>query len=478
MEFVLSRFDASGTPLWVRSASYWPLSYIYPPTASTPDGGFIGVSSRTTQLPDSSLIDVVKLDATGNLSWARSLVISLDPGAQDGPASVSVASTGHVFVVASLSMLSTVSKFDPNGNLLWTKRIWTTGVGAGMQWIVQAEPLDDGGCTFLGTSVPDNNGPVFGLGRLDQSGNLLWAKAFTYNAPNGVFEQPRLVTGANNQLIVNGPLSVLGVGAYHAIIRMDTLGQYVRADLYEHAGLGSWQHYAMVEQLGNGAVLLTGGEEYSTRGMVMRLDHDGTILSARKCRTTSIGQVQYDVNHLLASAQGDTITWAGNIIARDTIFGTEEYIPILWRGATDLSAFCGMDTLAVQHYEVPSGVITTADVGDTASVSYDLVSIPITSVPLPLPTVGSYCGLVGVQDQMTQPAFQVWPHPAPSNGPINIRCEESGTVELVDAAGRVIYQHVITVGTNRIEPRAHAGVYLLRFTSTSKRSATLPLLVQ
>lgn len=478
LDFLVTRYDAAGVPIWRRAISAWPQSFGINFITATPDGGFATVEPRSTSFPDSTLIDVAKFDASGATVWARTIVTATGFGATGVPTTISASDSGELFIVAMGTGQSSVTKLDANGVVLWSTRVWDWDLGDGLEQIIQTEPLTDGGCVFLGDGLDDNTGTAISIGRLDQSGTLLWAKSFTYAAMGSVMDYPRLVPNVGQQIVVTGALSIFGVGAYSAVLRVDLSGQLIRADLYESTNSGTWQLQAKAQSLPNDGLVLTGGDYFTTNAIVLRMDQDGELISGYRCRSAYVGQVEHGVDYLWCMANGDSLWWTGSILAQDTIFGTENYIPLLWRSGTDISTLCGLDSFTVARYEVPSGVITTADVGDTASVAYPMVSFPMTNDPLPLPTIGSYCGLVSVQEELPATGFQVWPNPSSVNEAISIRSGESGTLELLDAAGRVLSSRRVTAGNSRFESRLSAGVYLLRLASPDGRTATRTLLVQ
>lgn len=170
-----------------------------------------------------------------------------------------------------------------------------------------------------------------------------------------VMDYPRLVPNVGQQIVVTGALSIFGVGAYSAVLRVDLSGQLIRADLYESTNSGTWQLQAKAQSLPNDGLVLTGGDYFTTNAIVLRMDQDGELISGYRCRSAYVGQVEHGVDYLWCMANGDSLWWTGSILAQDTIFGTENYIPLLWRSGTDISTLCGLDSFTVARYEVPSG---------------------------------------------------------------------------------------------------------------------------
>lgn len=471
---VFTRFDASGMPVWRRSIFIGDQAGGSPPTASTPDGGFIIATTRTTSLPDSILFDLVKFTAAGTTEWTRSLLFDESWMPLGVDCKISCSPSGELFLVTSAFGLSSISKLAPNGTELWTRRVWDLDIGDAFELVIQAEPLPDGGCVFLGTGIGGLTGPAFGLGRSDAAGNILWIKSLTYNVTNADFSHPELVRGPQGNIAVIGPLTVFGMGGYVFAARIDTTGQLIRADIYQNDPMASWYFFVSAERSSSEGLLFSGGTPDFGNALAFAVDQNGVLLESMQCQTMSIGTVEHQIRHWACKMSQDSIYWTGDLVLRDIIFGTEQRWPTLWKSGPALTGFCATDTFTLEHLEVPPGLITSEDVGNDSLVTYPSFTFPITNSLIALPTISSYCSLVGVPEVQSLNSFTATPNPVASGGSFRLLTQDQGDLEMMDAFGRIVDRVLLEQGESRLSCPEVPGTYLLRF--RTQQDASRPIL--
>jgi hypothetical protein len=183
----LIKYDASGSLLWSRQLG----------TSDLDDGGRVAVDglgnaylsgSTNGSLggPNAGGRDVflTKYDASGNLLWSR----QAGTGENDWGGSVAVDGSGNAYISAGTAgslggpylggeFDAFVIKYDPSGNLLWSRQLGTAS--ADQSYGVAVDGL--GNAFITGWTAGNLDGPNAGgldvfLTKYDPSGNLLWSR--------------------------------------------------------------------------------------------------------------------------------------------------------------------------------------------------------------------------------------------------------------------------------------------------------------
>jgi hypothetical protein len=186
------KMDAAGNPQWEKTYGGSGSDFAYYILQSA-DSGYIvaGISTSTDgDLTENKGLDdvwVLKLDATGNIEWQRSLGGS---NYDDAYSVIETPGGGFVFAARSASSDGDVStnhggydywifKLDGVGNLMWEKSFGGThddkahsiDIAAANGFIISGySDSDDGDLT-------ENHGLIdYWVIKLDSNGNLLWQK--------------------------------------------------------------------------------------------------------------------------------------------------------------------------------------------------------------------------------------------------------------------------------------------------------------
>ena len=198
-----------------------------------------------------------KYDPNGNLLWSKNI-------AHSEPAVLALDTQGNAYVAsdvgpATLSnspSFQQVAKFDPNGNILWTGQ-YTPPV------IVTAISVDGAGNAYTtgfldattGTAVSSS----FSTVKFDANGKFGWEK--TYNGNGNGFDQPnQLVVDPQNNSYVTGystrPGGVSGDNNDYTTIEYDSEGNQISVSKYSNAG--DFGDIPAGIALGNAGIFVTG----------------------------------------------------------------------------------------------------------------------------------------------------------------------------------------------------------------------------
>lgn len=187
------KLDTSGNIVWQKSYG-GSLTDLAAAVQQTKDGGYIVAGS--TRSDDGDVTDnnggydfwAIKLDATGNMIWQK----SLGGSGTDSSGSVQQTSDGG-FILTGNSISNDgdltgnngwtdlwVVRLDESGNLIWQKSLGSSGTDIGLS----VQQTTDGGYIVGGLSS-SNDGDVIGnngfddfwIVKLDTTGNIIWQKS-------------------------------------------------------------------------------------------------------------------------------------------------------------------------------------------------------------------------------------------------------------------------------------------------------------
>jgi hypothetical protein len=207
-DLFLVKLDTTGSSVWSKQFSVGSLNATGVLATDSSDnillaGGFAGTANfgggdfvaTSSGFPPKFDIFIAKLDSSGNHLWSKSFGDMSDQYASD----VTVDSSDNVLVAGSFAStidlgggpLSSadamdifVTKLDPSGKHIWSKRFGGTGAQKAGRIAVDSSGAILVTGTFDGT-VDFGGGPLNSMGtgdvfivKLDSSGNPLWAKRF------------------------------------------------------------------------------------------------------------------------------------------------------------------------------------------------------------------------------------------------------------------------------------------------------------
>lgn len=233
----LSKFDSSGNRLWTTDFSGRPEGVAV-------DG--LGNAFVTHNLGDIPAPGVKKFDSLGNLLWARQLPIP-----RSAANAIAVDDLGNPYITGGANADAFVTKYDSEGDLLWTGQFVPTET----QDVGRDISVDSQGNAYItGVINGVNGGPnarphdAF-VAKYDAGGNLLWTRELATSASD--FGNAISVDGLGNVFVAGTTRGSLGgpiQGELDAFVaKYDELG-----NLHWIRQLGDEQiNGATVDNLGN-----------------------------------------------------------------------------------------------------------------------------------------------------------------------------------------------------------------------------------
>jgi len=204
---------------------------------------------------------VIKLNSSGDIVWQK----KIGGTANDSGRAIAVDGSGNVYLNGNQGSDSYgsydygVIKLDPNGNILWQKKIGGTGGDYGL-----AIAVDGSGNVYLngnqGSDVYGNND--YGVIKLDPNGNILWQKKIGgSSADNG---HAIAVDGSGNVYLNGQQASDVYGGSYdYGVIKLDSSGDIVWQK--KIGGISTDAGYAIAVD-GSGNVYLNGQQTSDVYG--------------------------------------------------------------------------------------------------------------------------------------------------------------------------------------------------------------------
>jgi uncharacterized delta-60 repeat protein len=252
----------------------------------TSDGGYVITGYTQSFGAGYSDIFVIKLDSSGNLSWAKTI------GGTDYESGYSIQQTsdgGYVITGGTRGFGAGgtdvfVIKLDSSGNLSWAKTIGGTNSDYGNS----IQQTSDGGYVITGytQSFGAGNGDVFVI-KLDSSGNLSWAK--TIGGTNSDYGNSIQQT-SDGGYVITGYTQSFGAGYSDIfVIKLDSSGNLSWA---RTIGGTSDDEGSSIQQTSDGGYVITGYTQSFGAGgdvFVIKLDSSGNLSWAK-----TIGGTSYD----------------------------------------------------------------------------------------------------------------------------------------------------------------------------------------
>lgn len=440
------KLDAAGNPLWCRSYEF----YTYQERAM-PDGGTISMSFPEFILHAGPLQDtlvmqcsLMKLDANGNVEWARTLSAEflgdMDLGGDlYGGGHLDTDEEGRIALTFQCNALAPrpiwVIDLDQQGTVVWSRSLSDPDPRLSDLSIA----LDGDGAMYLLSwyGPADFWDPVeFDLIKLSMDGELDWMR-------RGTFLQGG---GRGSSLICSNGLPVIGgveeAGSNFHAYTISVQSNGALGWLKEYSGPGStndnqarWE----LRPLDNGELIAahyTHTEQWSEE-VIAHLAEDGSVIDAAQIVPMDIGSYSFHADWGGVDARGSTVAIATGV-HRQAPWDLQPGLAGLWTLGLGLNG-CMLAPVTVSASAFNS-LVTLVSVNPLISWEpvVDTVGIAVSMTVLVAPSTGDACNL----PMFTEPrsvdlgSFDVRPTLVARGDPIQIRSSSAGTLEIRDVMGR------------------------------------------
>lgn len=430
----------------------------------TADGGYAltGIT-HTSFLSFASHVLVAKLDAQGNLEWAKAIG---GPNNDEGHAILQTSDGGYLVVgTAQLTFIPPswyiyVLKLDANGNIEWTRAIGHPGLmGMSFNYGYSVVETGDGGYLIAGSEVDG----IY-LAKLDGNGLLQWAKVVTDSL---IEEAQSIVATSDGGFAIVGYTESFGQGASDVyVLKLDANGDLQWAKAI--GGPGEDEGYAIIET-GDGGYAIAGFTtsfgvsegDTSANVYVVKLDGSGNIEWTRV-----VGGPEEDYAYGIAQRLDGGYVVVG--LTRSFGLGYED-VYVIWLDANGNIDLSGCPDGTTTGGTAMSGMVSPLiDSSDTVYMAWGELRGDITLIDTAVSIVeGCTSGGVGTAVASLQGMSQ-WLQVIRLSGGGGwlVRLPRRYTyahVTLLDVMGRVVYQKEETsVREMQIDEELGKGMYILR----------------
>jgi hypothetical protein len=379
-DIFLIKTDANGNISWAKT--YGGTSYDGAHSVQqTSDGGYIVAGLTYSFGAGGYDIFLIKTDANGNISWAK----TYGGTSYDGAHSVQQTSDGGYIVAGGTRSFGAGSedifliKTDANGNRIWAK----TYGGTNDDYASSVQQTSDGGYIVAGITWSFGAGwrDIF-LIKTDANGNRIWAK--TYGGTNQDFAHSVQQT-SDGGYIVAGLTYSFGAGGDIFLIKTDASGNVQWAKTYG----GTNDDYAYsVQQTSDGGYIVAGGTRSFGAGAVdiflIKTDANGNISWAK-----TYGGTEYDrASSVQQTSDGGYIVAGGT---RSFGAGLNDVFLIKTDASGNIGPSCSIVRSVISTVNTVSPTVNTPTPSVSSpsptvnSVSPTLTSLtPIVNAPCPL----------------------------------------------------------------------------------------------
>jgi predicted secreted protein len=406
-DFWVSKLDASGTVTWQKTYGGAGNDCCALSTQQTADGGYIVAASTDSFGAGGLDVWVLKLDASGNVTWQKTY-----GGAGIDGANAIQQTTDGGYIVAGLTRSFGaglddvwVLKLDALGAVTWQK----TYGGTADDVAYSIQQTTDGGYIVAGrTSSSGAGGMDVWVLKLDALGAVTWQKAYG-GAGNDVAGSIKQTSDGG--YIVAGWTTSFGAGGMDIwVLKLDALGNVTWQKAYGGAGNDSASSTDAIQQTSDGGYIVAGTTSFGAGSgdvWVLKLDASGTITWQKTYGgassdgayavqqtsdggyivagyTASFGAGGNDVWVLKLDASGNIPTCGpqGTSSATVTVTGVAPVVTVV---AAPSSTVVGLPTIAT----ITNSTVTPAQVCSFAAPTPTPTPTPTatpTATPTPTPT--------------------------------------------------------------------------------------------
>jgi len=428
----LIKINTVGDTLWTRQYVSTASTFgIYSTILLTNDGGFLLVNAA-----------IIKTDASGNPLWAKSNgAIFEGAGAVESP-NGDLCAVG--FTMSPTGSQVAVIKLDASGNTIFSN----TYGGAGhdrpkcIQRAVAGGYIIGGNSSALGT---DNDALLI---RMDDAGNVTWAKSYGFAGQDGFFKVHSLPDGSFLAMGINNVAP--GANTATFLMKIDANGNIIWSKSYREM---TTEGYGMSITPDNRILIAgrTAPPPYGDKAMIINCDSSGNVIWLKKYDPISSP-------YLNIFSSIDATMDGGYILTGNTSDTSVGYFYINKTDSNlDNSDTCTQSTAPL----TAQNIIMTA-------VNYPMTPIPdfvinetVTMTSLDSMQTVTVCTSVGITENEEQISFEMYPNPVTESLTIHCDTHEFLDVIIYDMAGREqLRQPLKDSGVINMKS-LHPGLYLV-----------------
>ncbi len=349
-------------------------------------------------------------------------------------------------------------KVDKNGDTIWCKK-YDDGGNLLVASCSQNIPFSGGSSLILGATRAIDTGDVV-LSKVDNSGNVLWSKAYGGNVDEGA----TILYRSNNSFYIMGAsTSFDGGNVSDLLIKTDTLGNLIWAKSISSIN-GFGNQYGIYEP-SRGVFTLTGISNYSTTNwgfLAMQIDTNGVVVNNKKYEFSPDNDYglsfvkMNDGGYLftLSEYNNSILTYDTKIFKADSLFNSG-CLPntTLSFTTTDVTPLMHVNTLSMVASPLYIDVIDTVTFGSGRGC----VILPECN------------GFVEVDEsKANENEFLIYPNPA--NSFIDIETEfKNYSISVFDNMGKLILKEETNQNEIRIDISSFStGIYFIQLQSNHK----------
>ncbi len=296
--------DPNGIPLWAVSNGA-----IFEGTdaVESPNGDICAVGFSMD--PGGAQITMIKLDAAGNMIFCK----EMGGAGHDRPYGLRRAVTGG-YILAGFTEVGVVDadpllvRLDDSGNVLWAKSYGYPG-GDGF-WTV--ESLPDGSFLAMGynTIAAGSNAATI-LVKLDSNGNVLWSKLYKENVTYGY----GLYVTPNDEILMAGYTQLGATAAVAMIINADSSGNVNWFKKYDPIPGTFMDIFNSIDPTLDGGYLLTGQTSDNNGAYFYITKTDGNLDNFNMCSEST---APLTAQNITLSAVNYPITPVADFVVNET----------------------------------------------------------------------------------------------------------------------------------------------------------------
>jgi len=372
------KLDSSGNLSWAKTIGGTSEDYGYS-IQQTSDGGYVITGKTSSFGAGVDDVFVIKLDSYGNLSWAK----TIGGTGEDSGSSIQQTSDGGYVITGETSSFGAgsydvfVIKLNSSGNLSWAKTIGGTGINSGYS----IQQTSDGGYVITGRTYGFGAGGDVFVIKLNSSGNLSWAKTIGGTSDD---EGSSIQQTSDGGYVITGYTSSFGAGDWDVfVIKLDSSGNlsWARA-----IGGTNYDSGSSIQQTSDGGYVITGYTSSFGAGdwdvFVIKLDSSGNLSWAK-----TMGGTNYDVGYSIHQTSD-----GGYIITGSTEFSRRVYGYIFVIKLDSSGNIPGCSYISSASPSIQSVTPSVASISPTLTSVTPSISSVSPSISDVSPTVESVCG--------------------------------------------------------------------------------------